>query len=86
MLPPINFLGWRALRAKENLKSMEQCLRAKAGKYRLFSAALFHDCSMRHERGGPLFTTESPATAGKLRHGAGISPKVDRGGQPAVIH
>jgi len=36
LLPALfNFLEWRAPRAKEKLKSMEQCSLAKAGKRRL---------------------------------------------------
>src|SRR5262245_61841555 len=46
-----NFLEWRAPRAKEKLRSMEQCFRAKAGKRRLSARRLFHDCSTEHARG-----------------------------------
>jgi len=44
------FLKARRAR-KENLRSMEQCLRAKAGKHRLLARALFHDCSRAPSRG-----------------------------------
>src|SRR6476660_6274464 len=43
--------GWRARRAKEKSKSMEQCSRERAGKHRVLSAALFHDCSTEDVRG-----------------------------------
>ena len=45
--------GWPVARRarKENLRSMEQCLRAKAGKHRLLARALFHDCSLAPSRG-----------------------------------
>jgi hypothetical protein len=42
---------WGAPRAKENLKSMEQCFRANAEKLRLLARPLFHDCSTRLVRG-----------------------------------
>jgi len=51
-----------APRAKENFKSMEQCLRAKAGKHRLSARTSFHDCSLAQwpvER----YLTKRPSTA-----------------------
>jgi len=50
-----NFLARRAPRAKEKLRSMEQCFRAKAAKHRLLAGTLFRDCSMVQARGGPGF-------------------------------
>ena len=53
---------------------MEQCLRAEAGKHRLLAPALFRDCSMQLARGAAADSPQRPpATAGKLRHGAGIT-------------
>src|SRR5262245_12779642 len=40
-----------APRAKEKLRSMEQCFGAKAGKHRLLARTLFHDCSIWQARG-----------------------------------
>jgi len=57
LLPaPFNFLEWRAPRAKDNLKSMEQCFRGRAGKCRLFAPTLFHDCSTLGARQASSFT------------------------------
>jgi hypothetical protein len=40
-------VGWRAPRAKENLRSMEQCFGAKGGKHNVFTRRLCHDCPMQ---------------------------------------
>jgi hypothetical protein len=66
-----NFLEWRGPRAKETLRSMEQCFRAKAGKHRLLARTLFHDCSIEQPRDSrdfePLLHTDDSLMQGRGR-------------------